>query len=417
MNAAPVLAPPRLHLQRRAATRHDLFALLRSLRGHSRWLWLDGEHALLGWDSAAALQAQSATEIVSQLAALPADLPDWPLFGGLRFDPSHAAAAEWQAFPAAEFILPRHLYALTENSATLSWLGLQPHTRPPQLAPQPLNALYPPARISDPLPFAAWEAHIRAAQQAMQTGDLQKVVLARTHRLHFDAPPPAETVFQRLCAAYPHTFRFFFEPVPGHIFLGATPELLVAASRDEIRTVALAGSAPRGNSPNSDENLAQALLRDPKNRREHALVVGHIVRELRALGLQPDYPAEPRIRRLPNIQHLETPIRAAAAGHHLLEIAAALHPTPALGGDPREAALAFIRQHEPHVRGWYGAPLGWLTAENRGILAVGIRSALIRGNTAWLYAGAGILPNSHPRAEWEETALKFRPLLEAFGVH
>ncbi len=331
---------------------------------------------------------------------------------GRAFGPARAGSREWEAFPAAEFVLPRGVYRLDGETAALTWLDAAPDAPPPALVPRSLEMVIPPAERREPLTLPDWEALILAAQDAMRHGELEKVVLSRTRELDFPSPPPAETIFRRIATAYPHTFRFFFEPVPGHVFLGATPELLASAAEGRLRTVALAGSAPRGATPAEDARLGAALLDDPKNRREHAFVVRHILRSLRGLGLHPEHPAGPRLRTLPNIQHLETPVETALEGVTLLEAAAAFHPTPALAGTPRAAALDFIRRHEPHARGWYGAPVGWISPNGDGKLAVAIRSALMRGTTLRLYAGAGILPDSDPQAEWEETALKFRPLEE-----
>jgi menaquinone-specific isochorismate synthase len=128
--------------------------------------------------------------------------------------------------------------------------------------------------------------------------------------------------------------------------------------------------------------------------------------------------AEPTVLRLPNIQHLLTPITAQLRDPKtgILPLARALHPTPAMGGAPRERALSLLRRLEPVPRGWYAAPIGWLDSAGDGVFAVAIRSAVTQHNRAWLYAGAGIVADSRPEREWTETALKFRPMLGALGV-
>jgi isochorismate synthase len=205
-----------------------------------------------------------------------------------------------------------------------------------------------------------------------------------------------------------------FAPRGGKTFLGATPELLARVERGELFSVALAGSVGRGKTPAEAESLAAELLASTKDRHEHALVVGAIRHGLEPLTAQLDIPNVPGIRRLANIQHLETPIRGKlAAGCGALDVVAALHPTPALGGVPRQPALEFIAANEPTARGWYAAPIGWLDAEGNGTFAVAIRSALVDGDRALLYAGAGIVDGSDPAKEWQETELKFKPLMDA----
>ncbi len=415
------LAAPPLHLHTLPAPRAlSPHALLYAWQGRPRWAWADETGCWVASGLAAVIQGRTANELEAQLddlrAALPPQAAQLPLFGGLPFDREQAAAAApWTDFPPyGQFALPQTLCHFPAQGAARCF-HLSPRADQPDWPPDPhpAPAWSPPLRQRE-APFSAWQQAIRAAQAEMARGGLHKVVLARTRQLTFPAPPDPVRVFRRLGQRYPGAYRFLLEPVPGRVFLGATPELLAAAAEGELHTMALAGSCPRGATPDEDRRLAQALLQDEKNRREHQLVVSRIQARLRALGLRPALQADaPRIRRLANIQHLETPIRARLNGLGLLTVALALHPTPALGGEPRAAALAFIRQHEAHPRGWYGAPVGWVRPDGSGRLAVGIRSALLHQETAWLYAGAGILPASDPRSEWEETALKFRPLMEA----
>ncbi|MCC6415781.1 MAG: isochorismate synthase, partial [Opitutaceae bacterium] len=197
-------------------------------------------------------------------------------------------------------------------------------------------------------------------------------------------------------------------------FIGASPERLVRVHGGMLTTEALAGSAPRGSDSAEDERLGAALLASAKDRHEHQLVLDSIVRRLKPLGLQLELSSEPRLRKLANVQHLHTPVRAALpVGVRVLDVLAGLHPTPAVGGVPREAALAGIRQMENFPRGLYAGAIGWIDGHGNGEFFVGLRSALINGHRARLYAGAGIVAASQPEQELAETELKFMAMERA----
>jgi menaquinone-specific isochorismate synthase len=183
-----------------------------------------------------------------------------------------------------------------------------------------------------------------------------------------------------------------------------------------IETEALAGSAPRGRTASEDAALGSGLLKSEKDLREHALVVGSLVRRLEAAGLKAEVSARPRLKQMSNVQHLQSPVSAATrAGMHVLDTVCALHPTPAVGGSPREAACPHIRALEPFERGLYAGPIGWADSEGGGEFLVGIRSALVDGARARLYAGAGIVEGSVPERERQETDLKFRAMRDVFA--
>ncbi|HLU12099.1 MAG TPA: chorismate-binding protein, partial [Oceanobacillus sp.] len=169
--------------------------------------------------------------------------------------------------------------------------------------------------------------------------------------------------------------------------------------------------------PEEDDALAQEMLDSPKDRQEHAFVVSAVRERVRPYAKTMDVPDQPQIYRLQNIQHLYTPVRAELETHFdVLDLVGELHPTPALGGSPRRAALEAIDQLETEERGWYAAPVGWVDANGDGVFAVAIRSAVSAGNRARLYAGVGVVAESDPDKEWEETGWKFKPLLTALGV-
>jgi menaquinone-specific isochorismate synthase len=181
-----------------------------------------------------------------------------------------------------------------------------------------------------------------------------------------------------------------------------------------MHTAALAGSAPRGTSPSEDAALAQKLLLSDKDLREHRLVLDSIISCLGDLHLQMEHAAQPRLLGLANVHHLQTPLSATLpAGTHILDLVARLHPTPAVGGSPQVPALAAIDRLESFDRGLYAGPQGWVDHRGGGEFFVGLRSALIEGRSATVYAGAGIVAGSNPDKEFAETEFKFKALLEA----
>ncbi|HET6871466.1 MAG TPA: chorismate-binding protein, partial [Sporolactobacillaceae bacterium] len=153
-----------------------------------------------------------------------------------------------------------------------------------------------------------------------------------------------------------------------------------------------------------------------KNRKEHDYVVKMIGEAMASFTEELTFPEQPEILKVKDVQHLYTPISGMAKDQvSLLDIVEKLHPTPALGGQPREKAMMLIKQLEAFNRGWYASPIGWLDAEGYGEFAVAIRSALIKSDRAWAYAGCGVVEASDPVAELEETRLKLKPMLAALG--
>jgi menaquinone-specific isochorismate synthase len=271
--------------------------------------------------------------------------------------------------------------------------------------------------LSYPMSEGQWAELVGQATAAIQAGQFQKVVLSRLAELRLEKPVDVVQALAYLDAQYPECYRFLFEPRPHHAFYGATPELLTRVVGTAVETMGLAGSARRGNTPGEDKGLAMDLMSSVKDRHEHQLVVESIQRRLAPLTTELDVPARPKIYTLSNIHHLHTPIQGTLAeASGVLPVVAVLHPTPALGGTPREAAMQFIQATEPVSRGWYAAPVGWIDHQLDGVFGVAIRSAVAQENKVWAYAGAGIVAQSVAEQEWQETQVKFRPMFNALGV-
>lgn len=355
------------------------------------------------------------------------------LFGGFSFRDDFIPDDTWADFTPAHFVLP-HYQLLQFHGQT--WLTINAHTDDdPKSLKDALHAALL-AKIEQiktatlpfttrqqiaegvdyPLSFFAWQNSLNTAIHRMKAGELKKVVLSRVAEIRFQYHADVDSALDYLAETYPETYRFLFEPRPYHAFYGATPELLASVKGNQVKTMALAGSIKRGLTMREDEALAAELLNSEKDRFEHQLVADRVRERLTPLT-EDLHVAETGIMQLSNIQHLYTPITGTLRDHQgVLPVVEALHPTPALGGEPREIAMQIIRDSEPVPRGWYAAPVGWIDRNMDGQFGVAIRSAVAQDKRVWAYAGAGIVAASDPQQEWEETALKFKPMLNALGV-
>lgn len=242
------------------------------------------------------------------------------------------------------------------------------------------------------------------------TTPLRKVVLAREVVVTADAPFESTDVIARLRAGYPGCFVF---AVDG--FVGASPELLVSRQGDVVRSHPMAGTAPRGGDPAADARLAARLLASTKNREEHQITIDMVHDTLLPWCSYLDYEAEPAVVAVANVQHLATLVegRLSEPAPSVLALVVALHPTPAVCGDPRDEALAFIDAHEDLDRRRYTGTVGWVDARGNGSWAVSVRCAEVEGATARVCAGNGIVADSDPEVELAETRLKLQALLGA----
>ncbi len=256
----------------------------------------------------------------------------------------------------------------------------------------------------------AWCAAVVAGRDAVRSGELRKVVLARELVVSTDRPIDRRGVLRRLAAAFPGCT---LAAVDG--FVCASPETLVARHDDVVRSHPLAGTAPRGGDPSADARLAAGLLASAKDRAEHQVTIDFVHEALLPWCSFLDEEAEPSVVGVANVQHLGTMVegRLSDPTPSVLELVEALHPTPAVGGDPRDAAVALIARLEPGGRGRYAGPVGWVDGAGNGDWAVGIRSAELNGTEARLWAGVGIVADSDPTAELEETRAKAQAMLGA----
>jgi salicylate biosynthesis isochorismate synthase/menaquinone-specific isochorismate synthase len=255
------------------------------------------------------------------------------------------------------------------------------------------------------------EAVARAVERIKIDPELEKVVLAREVQVHASSPHDAAALIGVLRDAFPSCFSFAVAREDA-TFVAASPELLIRREGQRASTVALAGSARRSADPAVDDHLGERLLRSEKDREENAIVARRIARTLRPHSVWIAIADEPELVRVANIQHLGMPIRAQlAAPIDAVELAGLLHPTPAVGGEPRDAAMKLIPALEGLDRGWYAGSVGWIDSTGDGEFCVALRCALLRGRTAHCYAGCGIVRDSEPAAELAETEIKLQALL------
>lgn len=264
--------------------------------------------------------------------------------------------------------------------------------------------------ISSERPPDEWCAAVAEARERLRDGAARKVVLARAVTVVADRPLCRGPVLRRLRAAYPSCMLFASEG-----FVGASPELLVARSGDRVRSHPMAGTAPRSADPSTDARLAANLLASAKDRAEHRFTIDMVHDTLLPWCSYLDEEAEPSVVAMANVQHLATLVegRLSSPPASVVELLTALHPTPAVCGSPRDAALGLIDELEALDRGRYAGPVGWVDHRGNGAWAVGIRCAEIDGARARLFAGVGVVADSDPEAELAETRAKLQALLSA----
>lgn len=265
--------------------------------------------------------------------------------------------------------------------------------------------------MATPIAPELWRDDIVAvARDRIRSGQLTKAVLARELVLRSNQPIDQPAVISRLAAAHPSATVFALDG-----FVGASPELLVSRIDDVVQAHPLAGTAARASDTAADQQAAAGLLASTKDRWEHRITIDWLLNELLRFCSYVDAEPEPRIVSLPNVHHLGTRVegRLSTPPSSVLELVAALHPTPAVGGEPQREALDLIAELEQAQRGRYAGPTGWVDGDGNGAFVVAIRSAQIIGCEARLFAGVGVVGDSDPEAELAETRAKFQAMLPA----
>lgn len=355
--------------------------------------------------------------------APPGSGPVWT--GGFGFWPDGGFDPQWSSLEPARLVCPELSVVRTAGRSFVTVCALgdgdpraalgRVRARLESLAAIGLPLLEPSllsrAAIRSVLPPSHYEGAVSSAIDRIEAGGFVKTVLAREVRVESASAHDPAAVFGAIRDGFPSCFCFCVG-TPEAAFVGASPELLVRRRGASVATVALAGSTRRSADPSVDDHLGEQLRVSEKNRSEHEFVVERIRKVLGRRAVWVEASEDPHLVRVANIQHLATPIHAQLAESlSAVELVRLMHPTPAVGGEPREPALAAIRDLEDMDRGWYAGPIGWVDALDDGEFCVGLRSALLRDRTAHLYAGAGIVAGSDPELELAETELKLEAML------
>lgn len=347
--------------------------------------------------------------------------------GGMSFDPKKSTTPLWEKFSDSLFHIPEFTLSQVEHQTYLTVnIEVSQEEHAEQLAQQlqaKLDFLLTPRMNGDQdelhvveqkeIDPEQWKQAVAQARHTIQNQDVEKIVMARELRLKLSAEVSTPAVIRYLLASQPTSYVFAFSR-GDDCFVGATPERLVQVKQEQMLSMCLAGTAPRGSTTKEDAQIKEQLLNDSKNLGEHHFVVDMIRQSIESYCSTLDIPAHPEVYQLKNLQHLFTPVQGELTeGTSIFDLIEQLHPTPALGGTPTDKALAFIRDHELLDRGWYGAPVGMIDSNGFGEFIVAIRSGLIQGDEASLFAGCGIVADSDIDEEYRETNMKFLPMLHA----
>jgi menaquinone-specific isochorismate synthase len=416
------------------AGRTNPFGWLREQRLYPKTYWSGrGERTGVAAVGIADVREMGVSEGTGSLSRLLASLPDTGgsgarYYGGARFDALRRPEEEWAAFGAYRFVLPRFELHAGDAETTLVCNLVLPRDAQSvreileqiedlELPAGAFGASLPiPVRREDGPDFRGWRQNIERALGAFSEGRLGKVVLARRAEIGFDGELEPTLLLEGLKEATPDCFHFYVEPDSGVAFLGASPERLFRREGSAVVSEAVAGTRPRGVSSEDDEGLRDDLMHSSKDRSEHAFVRTGINEALSPLCEELEIDGDVAEMRLARGRHLRSRVcgtlKEGVTDAVLLE---ALHPTPAVGGHPRDRALEEIKALEPFDRGLYAGPVGWIGAE-ASEFAVGIRSGLVRGRTLSLYSGAGIVSGSVPDQEWAEIEQKIGDFTGMFGL-
>jgi isochorismate synthase len=356
------------------------------------------------------------------------------IFGGFAFDADHPSLATsqlWRGYGEGRMVLPRVLYTIKNNQAWITYNEVVTPDTDPDAAAASLSALndelfgtqseyqaaQPHEYIQSELMSAdEWKSIVAHTAHDIANGLLEKAVLARAVRLESDEPFETASALRWLTEHYPDTYVFAVAR-GRRCFLGATPERLAEVHNGTLHTMSLAGTARRGATEAEDEELGDSLMHSHKNRDEHAIVTQMLVETLSPMCSSLNVSPHPLLLKLGNVQHLCTPIIGTLSGNAtLLDVIERLHPTPAVGGRPRQDAIVLLRERECLDRGWYAGPVGWIDQHGGGEFAVALRSALVEDRTATLFAGCGIVADSNPDHEYTESCLKLKPMLAALAA-
>jgi len=351
------------------------------------------------------------------------------LVGGMKFAPN-GNGETWKDFADSEWFIPKYLFLNSGNEfyfvhnffnhnsesdvnfERAKGLKLLDEHTSIKLADKPISIIE--SNLTSESEKKNWFNLVNKALEFIKENNFKKIVLSREVKMKLSDKPIIANLINILIKRYPHCYVFIFNK-NSSVFFGASPEKLAKFKNGWIEADALAGSTPRGKDEKEDKLLEEQLLNSVKNLNEQKTVVEFITSSFRKFSDELEYSDSPIVRKLPNIQHLWTPIKAKIDRQKpLFSILEEVHPTPAICGAPWTAAMESILSMETHNRGLYTGAVGWFNLFNEGEFAVAIRSAILRDKKLSAYAGCGIVKGSVPEIEFEETKLKLKPILNLF---
>lgn len=342
-------------------------------------------------------------------------------YGGFSFD--ETCEAKWSTFGRYRFVLPSVELGRQGDDyyAACQW-------RTDAGVPTDLGALLKPKiengngrgphaalrRVDRPEKYT-WMAQIEQLLSLFEGGTVSKVVMARESEFQFDEAIDAMALLAELRANTANSYHYGFQ-FGDSAFIGASPERLFRRDGRVLQSEALAGTRPRGRTMEQDAAIGRALLGSEKDRREHGVVLERITALLGDFCESIEANPDPTLRKLRHCQHLLCDVEAILHREDCdAEVLQQLHPTPAVGGEPRDEALRWISNLESFDRGWYAGPVGWISHDSIEF-AVAIRSALVHGTSVSAYTGAGIVSGSNPEEEWAEIENKITDFQDLFPL-
>lgn len=345
-------------------------------------------------------------------------------YGGFSF--ADTTAEQWKAFGHYRFVAPAIEVGRDGDDyyAACQWRGgdeqkglLKGLLESTHLSEVVAQSHIARQRIDTPT-RGEWLEKVERLLELFEEGVVDKVVIARESKFLFNDCVEPFSLLQHLQGNTVRSYYYAFQVSADSTFIGASPERLFKREGELLYSEALAATRPRGNTLQEDESLGDELLSSDKDRREHQLVLDRIMTLLGEFCSSISRDRETELLKLRHCQHLLCKVGGQLNRSDCdAEVLAKLHPTPAVGGVPKEAALEWIEELEDFDRGWYAAPVGWISYDAVEF-AVAIRSALVQGDTVSVYTGAGIVPGSTPEAEWDEIENKisdFRGLFAPEG--
>ncbi|MCS4486664.1 isochorismate synthase [Staphylococcus americanisciuri] len=344
------------------------------------------------------------------------------LCGGFQFS-TQRTDEQWQSFGRNHFIIPEMLITQIDDEVFLTYTVarskfstdvLQKWVTYFETMPHITQTIEMPGVVHiENIQQQAWQTLVE--RTVAHLAHDEKIVLARQRKIEFESDIPIGAVLQNALHNEKNSYLFVLES-DTHTFISQTPEQLFHVTDGKLYTKAVAGTIPRAKDEIQDAEHLTAFLHDEKNLVEHQIVVNSILEDVKPFVHNVTYDEKPKILKNDHLYHLYTEISGVLDGESHLAMIEVFHPTPALGGYPKDMATTYIDTHEFAARGLYGAPVGMIDIYDDCEFIVAIRSMLMNANEALLYAGAGIVKDSDPASEVAETALKFSPMMDALGV-